>query len=238
MRDAAVCIFTLIVRSAQDYTFWKKRVICNVCGWEGSKFYPNVGSGYFELESNCPRCSCIHRYRLLTALLDVKTSIFSPSKMVIEVAPVRSFQAYCMWRKSGENYLSFDLEKFGMEKGDLTAMRFADASCDYFICLHVLEHVPADIAAVREIFRILRPGGQAILQVPIDWSLDLTVEYGKPNPLETGHVRRYSEKGFASRLSLEGFQVSTGSAGEFFSEDDIKRYGFDRDPVYFASKPG
>jgi hypothetical protein len=237
MHDSGRALSSLIYLSMLDFLLRKKDVECNICGWQGTKFYPNVGSGYFELQSNCPRCSCIHRYRSMVALLDLKTDLFSPGKMVVEVAPVRSFQAYCIFRKSGSNYLSFDLEKFGMEQGDLTAMRYSDAYCDYFICFHVLEHVPDDVAAVKEIFRVLRPGAKAILQVPIDWTLDSTVEYGKANPFETGHVRRYSDSGFAGRLRERGFAVSRASVGDVFSEHDIRRYGFNRDPIFFATKP-
>ena len=45
---------------------------------------------------------------------------------------------------------------------------------------------------------MLRPGGEAILQVPIDYSISKTIEYGRPNPLETGHVRRYWNRVFST----------------------------------------
>ncbi len=229
-----VCIGVLL---PADVFTRRQRAQCNICGWQGSRFYPNVGSGYFDLDSNCPRCSCTHRYRSLAAVLDTRTDFFSPNKAVIEVAPVRTFQAYCLWRKQQKNYLSFDLKNFAMEKGDLAATRFESNSCDYFLCFHVLEHVPADVAAVREVFRVLRPGGQAVFQVPIDHSLADTLEYGRPNPRETGHVRRYSETGFTRCLANNGFQVLTVSVKELFPEIDISRYGLDREPIYFAAKP-
>lgn len=210
-----------------DVFTYRKRVQCNICGWQGARFYPNVGSGYFNLDSNCPRCSCIPRYRSLAAILDTCTDFFTPDMAVIEAAPVRTFQAYCLWRKQGKNYLSFDRQvKLAMKKGDLTAMYFENNSCDYFLCFHVSEHVQDDVAAVREIFRVLRPGGQAVLQVPIDYSLADTLEYGRPNPRETGHVRRYSETGFVRRLTGEGFQVSTASVMELFSRISIQRFSF------------
>jgi SAM-dependent methyltransferase len=221
----------------RELTGGAKLVECNICGWSGSLFYPNCGSGYYEKNHICPRCSCVARYRSLAALLDMETEFFSPNKSVLEAAPVRTFQAYCLWRKQGTNYLSFDLERFGMEKGDITALRYADNSFDYFLCFHVLEHVMADVKAIREIFRVLRPGGQAILQVPIDYSLADTVEYGKPNPFETGHVRRYSDSGFARRLAEAGFAVRKVSVKEICSQADIERYVFDCEPFYFAAKP-
>ncbi len=220
-----------------DFCGFNQAVECNVCGWRGGHFYPNVGSGYFELHATCPRCHCIHRYRSLAALLDVATNFLSPDKKVIEVAPVRGFQAYCLWRKNGRNYVSFDLERFGMEKGDLTAMRYGAETCDYFLCFHVLEHVPDDRAAISEIFRVLKPGGQAVLQVPIDHTLRDTVEYGRPKPLETGHVRRYSQTGFSDKLAAQKFDVCTANVGDYFSEEQIIRYGFNREAIFVATKP-
>lgn len=220
-----------------DFLSRRQNVACNICGWQGSSFYPNVGSGYFESASNCPRCSCIDRYRSLAAILDAQTDFFAPTTAVIEVAPVRSFQAYCLWRKSAQNYRSFDLEKFAMEQGDITAMRYAEASCDYFLCFHVLEHVPADAAAVAEIRRVLKPGGQAILQVPIDHSLRDTVEYGRANPLETGHVRRYSATGFTKLLTSAGLNVQLVGVQDLFTEAAVGRFGLNREPIYLVAKP-
>ncbi len=236
MRTAATSLGILGSLTLKDKYQGRKNVRCNICGWQGSAFYPNTGSGYYELNANCPRCSCIHRYRALAAALDAETDFFSPAKVVIEVAPVRGFQAYCLWRKQGKNYLSFDLEKFGMEKGDLTAMRYADASCDYFLCFHVLEHVPADTVAIKEIVRVLRPGGLGVFQVPIDYSINENIEYGKPNPLETGHVRRYSADGFLNRLAGAGFSVRKVSVAQLFPSIDLERFGMNPEPFYFASK--
>ncbi len=222
--------------SLRELTGGARAVECNICGWSGSLYYPNCGSGYYEKKIMCPRCSCIARYRSLAVLLDLETDFFSPDKCVLEVAPVRAFQAYCLWRKQGRNYLSFDLERFGMEKGDITALRYADNSFDYFLCFHVLEHVPEDVKAIREIFRVLRPGGQAILQVPIDYSVCDSIEYGKANPLETGHVRRYSKSGFRGRLEGGEFKVRTISVTDRFPREVIQHNGWDTEPVYLAAK--
>ncbi len=236
-RDAVAGLGHLTTRTVVDVVTRSRRVECNICGWAGSEFYPNVGSGYYERAASCPRCSCIHRYRTLAAVLDEATDFFSPEKTVLEVAPVRTFQEYCLWRKNRRNYRSFDLERFGMEQGDLTAMRYADRSCDYFLCYHVLEHVPADVKALSEIFRVLRPGGTAVLQVPIDWSLSDTVEYGRPNERETGHVRRYSDTGFAARINDAGFTVDKIKPADLFPEEELVRHGLSREPIFLGRKP-
>lgn len=236
-RDALAGLGHLALRTTVDATRRADRVACNICGWTGSEFYPNVGSGYYERTASCPRCSCIHRYRSLAAVLGTATEFFSPDKSVIEVAPVRSFQSYCLWRKAGRNYRSFDLERFGMEQGDLTAMRYPNDSCDYFLCYHVLEHVPADVQALSEIYRVLRPGGTAILQVPVDWTLSSTVEYGRPNERETGHVRRYSESGFSERIAEAGFQVTKIRPSDILDDTVISRHRMNREPIFFGRKP-
>lgn len=235
--DALAGLGRLGIRSADDLSRRSDRVVCNICGWAGHRFYPNVGPGYYEKEASCPRCSCIHRYRSLAVVLGIVTDFFAPQTSVVEVAPVRSFQSYCLWRKGNRNYRSFDLERFAMEQGDLTAMRYASDSCDYFLCYHVLEHVPRDQDALLEIYRVLRPGGTAILQVPIDWRLSQTIEYGEPRECETGHVRRYSESGFGERIAQAGFEVVKFRPEDLLDESVIVRHGLDRDPIFFARKP-
>src|SRR5690606_22016623 len=72
-------------------------------------------------------------------------------------------------------------------KVDLQGLPFADASYDFVMASHVLEHVPDDRKALAEIRRILKPGGIAVLPVPI--ICKTTVEYPAPNPYESNHVR-------------------------------------------------
>jgi ubiquinone/menaquinone biosynthesis C-methylase UbiE len=66
-------------------------------------------------------------------------------------------------------------------------MPFADGTFDFVFASHVLEHVQEDHQAIAEIARVQPPGGVAILPVPILGPR--TVEYGAPNPHESGHVR-------------------------------------------------
>ena len=66
------------------------------------------------------------------------------------------------------DYLSIDLDgKKAMMTMDLTAMTFEDESFDAIVCNHVLEHIPDDKKAMKEFFRVLKPGGWASIQVPI-----------------------------------------------------------------------
>ena len=66
------------------------------------------------------------------------------------------------------DYISADLEShLAVVKVDITNILYEDNSFDVILCSHVLEHVIDDQKAMRELFRVLKPGGWAILQVPI-----------------------------------------------------------------------
>jgi GT2 family glycosyltransferase/SAM-dependent methyltransferase len=208
---------------------------CNVCGWTGRAFYPNTGPGYHDRAVLCPGCISLDRHRSLLALLLSETRIFNGAQRVVEVAPMRGFEAL-MRSQPDMDYVSFDLERHAMERGDITAMRYDTDSVDYFLCFHVLEHIADDGAAVKEIHRVLRPGGTAVLQVPLDWHVEQTREYGAPDPREVGHVRRYG-RDFSDRLAQVGLEVHHRSVLTVLPFDTVTWFGLSPEPVFFAIKP-
>ncbi len=232
---AATTEFQLMKLTLSDLANGSKNKECNLCGWKGRSFYPNVGPGYYESETICPRCLCQDRHRSMAAVLHANTSCFGPDTKVVEVAPMRSFQQYCLHVKGNKNYVSFDIERFAMEKGDITKMRFADSSIDYFLCFHVLEHIKEEGKALNEINRILRPGGYAILQVPIDWQADKTIEYPAPNVREANHVRQYG-KDFSAIVAAHKFDVMSISVSDCLLPSQIEHYGLSSEPIFIAKK--
>lgn len=220
--------------SIRDLLLPQSAVKCNICGWEGGSFYPNVGSGYHERNTACPGCHCQDRHRSLVEVLAQATSIFDGKHRIVEVAPMRNLQRFFLLQ--GCNYTSFDLERFAMEKGDITAMRYEDDSLDYFLALHVLEHIPDEQKALQEIRRVLRPGGTAILQVPVFNDVLETYEYEQPDPRETGHVRRYG-RDLGQRLTASGFQVKELGVKDFFSTEIIDRHRLGTAPFFLCQKP-
>ena len=209
-------------------------VSCNICTWNGSKFYPNTGPGYDERDILCPGCNGLDRHRALVALLALRSDFFRASNRVIEVAPMRGFEAMCL-AQNNLNYTSFDQSRHAMERGDITQMHFATGEADYFICFHVLEHIPNEAGALREMHRVLKPKGCLVIQVPIDWSLVTTIEYDAPNPREVGHVRRYGSD-FCTRIAKAGFEVEALSARDAICPDDFAKYGLSDEPIFFARK--
>lgn len=208
---------------------------CNVCGWTGRKFYPNTGTGYHESDTVCPGCLSLDRHRSLLALLVARTDLFGGGRRVVEVAPSPGFEAL-MRAQPDLDYTSFDLAPFAMEQHDITAMTFADDSIDYFLCFHVLEHLPYDAPAITEIHRVLKPGGTAVLQVPIDWAAERTREFGAPDPRDCGHVRQYG-RDFAGKIAAPGLAVRQVSVSEVFDPGTVARYGLSTEPIFFAAKP-
>jgi hypothetical protein len=215
--------------------FADARHACNVCNWSGARFYPNTGPGYHEQATTCPGCSSLDRHRSLVAVLASSTTFFEPGARVVEVAPMRGFEALVR-RQPGIDYTSFDLARHAMERGDITAMRYETASVDFLVCFHVLEHVADEAAALLEIRRVLRPGGTAVLQVPLDWELAATYEYDAPDPREVGHVRRYG-RDFGARVAGHGFEVSVISVRDLVDTETMDRFGLSAEPIFLARKP-
>jgi ubiquinone/menaquinone biosynthesis C-methylase UbiE len=114
---------------------------------------------------------------------------------------------------------------------DITAIDLPDASFDSVLCSHVLEHVPDDRAAMRELRRILVPGGRAIVMVPVDRNRDATLEDPEVTSPEArreaywqeDHVRLYALD-VMERLTDAGFQVEHARPSEHLSPAEIDRF--------------
>jgi ubiquinone/menaquinone biosynthesis C-methylase UbiE len=106
--------------------------------------------------------------------------------------------------KHGEQYVTADIESpLAKVKMDIHEMPFADNRFDYVLCNHVLEHVRDDIKAMQEITRVLKPGGQAILQVP----------FFSPVPEHTFEDHTITDKRERERI--------------FGQDDHVRKYGND-----------
>jgi len=191
---------------------------CNICGWEGSRFIVNAGSGYFVRHDMCPSCGEIGRYRMLYSLV---TPSLSDGMTVLEIGPNRAF-GHAIFERFPITYLCSDLsDRRANLRMDLTAMAFADNSFDIVLCMHVLEHIPDDHAAMSELFRILKSSGVLYAQVPMSGE-HRTIEYGFFNPHDNWHVRIYGTD-FANRLADAGFQVHPVLPHDLFDVAEMER---------------
>lgn len=133
-----------------------------------------------------------------------------------------------------------------MERMDIMDIHYPDASFDAIVCNHVLEHVADDERALLELYRVLRPGGWALLQVPIDASKAETFEdptVTDPRERERifgqhDHVRIYG-RDYVERLRAAGFSVRPDDFIDRVPQDFIEKYGLDKsEHVYLARKSG
>jgi SAM-dependent methyltransferase len=126
-------------------------------------------------------------------------------------------------------------------KIDLQAIDFPNDSFDLIICHNVIEHVPDDRKGLTEMFRVLRPGGVALISAPIVDAWKFT--YEDPAVVEAwdrdlhfnqdDHYRIYG-RDLYDRIRAAGFELSVDVA----EEPDVRRYGLDRgETIFIAVKP-
>ncbi len=127
---------------------------------------------------------------------------------------------------------------------DLTDLRFVDDTFDVIMCNHVLEHVHDDLKAMREIYRVLKPGGWAILNSPVE--KDRLITYENPSIEEPSerlkhfgqqdHVRVYGTD-YTQRLQQAGFTVEVIDFAATFSHNERFRFGMkDGEEIYRCTK--
>jgi SAM-dependent methyltransferase len=214
----------------------------------GFPFAGDEGETCNEAAYLCPSCEATDRDRLYALFLsDYLTDLEGAGPVqVVEFGPSAPLSAFIgrIIKSSGKDirYRTADfLTENVDDKVDITDMQcYQTNQFDFFICSHVLEHVPDDKKALRELRRILKPGGKAILMVPIILSVDEIDE--DPECVDEAerwrrfgqddHVRLYSKRGFLERLREAGFKVHE-SGKEFFGEDSFNRAGISSQSVLY-----
>lgn len=237
--------------------FWRGyQFKCPLCGNTLRKFLPGgflhpvlkekkiIGGGY-RLNFKCPCCGSLDRDRLIYLYLLYKTELFNKSVKLLHVAPEISLSKKFQACKNLD-YLTADLYNPSvMVKMDIANIQYPDTLFDVIICNHVLEHVIDDHKAMSELYRILKWGGWAILQVPLSLQLHETYEdqnITTPRERErffgqNDHVRIYA-KDYRHRLENVGFKV------EEFNWNSDERFGGlknqfglnKEESIYFVSK--
>jgi len=179
---------------------------CPLCGWTGRRFLTQPNPRQPRRDAVCPQCGSTERQRLARLLVDIGHPDYT-----LHVAP----DGVAGWLRSASvDYLSVDLYAPAMRKADVTDLPFEDQTFDLIWCSHVLEHVEQDRQAMRELHRVLKPGGLAIVQVPI-WREATFEDPTITTPEErsavfyqSDHVRLYGLD-IVQRLQQAGFAVST-----------------------------
>lgn len=225
---------TLVPKSfLQQNEAWLRRIHASIF-YRGSQQQCNVCEHHFSkfiiLENGdklCPFCGSISRNRLLWQILTEEIAL---KGRILHFSPSRPLFRNLKNRKDIE-YVSTDYEDefLADKKLDITKIDEPDEHFDLIICYHVLEHIVEDAQAMRELFRVLKTGGTAIIQTPFkegdiyeDWSITSKADRLKHFDQED-HVRIYSKNGLAGRLQNVGFQVAIRN---FEEENKDNFHGF------------
>lgn len=189
--------------------------------------------GYVKIRQNVlsPGTLSLERHRLIWLYLQRETTFFEAPASVLHMAPEKAFLSK-LKKASHIDYTTCDLESpLADIKADICDLPFADASFDWILCNHVLEHIPNDTKAMQELFRVLKPGGTALLQVPLNPSLKVTFEDNSITDKaertkifgQYDHVRIYGLDYF-EKLRSTGFTVAELQYGKSLTKEEIIRY--------------
>ncbi|MCP3919753.1 MAG: methyltransferase domain-containing protein [bacterium] len=194
----------------------------------------------------CPRCNSKARHRRIWLYLEEHTDVLVEDLCVLEVAPWWAL-ARRLQRQPNVRYVGLDQRRTGPQVtliGDARSIPLESSTVDALLCVHVLEHVVEDQRAIAELFRVLRPGGWAVVSVPLrlDRMTDEDPLVTDPDERgrrfgERGHVRFYGID-LTERLEASGFGVRLHRASEV-PETVRRECGLREDEnVFHCTKPG
>ncbi|MCQ8102973.1 class I SAM-dependent methyltransferase [Methylomonas sp. SURF-2] len=250
----------LLVRKLKLPLYLGSQHDCPTCGAHLKKFKPMWKSFPRKLKEHgfvypleqfetlnwdaflCPSCDCSDRERLYA--LYIRDWLAKPAKnrVIIDFAPSLAISSWLRTEKS-ISYKSADLYRPNVDdKVDITDMpKYEDNSVDAFICSHVLEHITNDRAAMKELYRILKPDGFGIVMVPLIVGVDETNEDSSVDSdalrwkyfAQCDHVRLYGKADFINRLRDVGFNVEILDKN-YFGVDKFHRYGIGDNAVLYV----
>lgn len=180
-------------------------VECPVCGAHYRRFMPY---GYVNPRGNalCPRCLALERHRLMWLYLKNETAFFETPARLLHVAPERCFLKR-FEKLPALDYVTADLESpLAKVKMDIQRIPFPDGEFDVIFCNHILEHVDDDRRAMREMYRVMRPGGWGIMLSPVNTERETTYE----DPSITDPAER--ERHFGQKDHLRDYGRDYGRA--------------------------
>lgn len=216
---------------------------CPCCGWKVRAFTRGGVSFHRRSLSYCPRCNSKARHRRIWLFLQKKTNLFAARTRLLYVSP-----NYCFSRRfiamPNVDYVGIDYRNHHnvSVKVNLAAVPLGSNAFDAIVCVHVLEHIEQDRQAIGELFRVLKPGGWAVISVPIRLDQktyeDPTITAPEERERafgETVHVRFYGYD-LRDRLQACGFQVKL-YLGKEIEQPTREKYGLrDDENIFYCTK--
>jgi len=200
---------------------------------DSKRFKKFLPYGYESPRENVlsPSTLSLERHRLLWLYLKNETDFFSSPYKVLHFAPEQAF--YGRFRKlKNLDYTTTDLNSpLADVKADICNLPFENSSFDVIFCNHILEHIPDDTKAMQELYRILRPGGWGVFQIPQELQRETTFEDNTITDKKErtkifgqyDHVRIYGRDYF-DKLRDVGFKVEEIDYTATFTLEDVEKY--------------
>ena len=207
---------------------------------DGKSFRKMLPYGYGEQRTNAlsPSTLSLERHRLLWLYLKNETDFFTKPKKVLHIAPEQCFLKRFK-EQANLDYITADLySPIADVKADICNLPFAANSFEVVFCNHVLEHIVDDAKAMSELYRVLKPKGLGIFQIPQDLSLNETYEdfsitsedERKKHFGQYDHLRVYG-KDYFDRLRAVGFTVNEIDYSKALSPELITKYCLVKDEI-------
>ena len=214
--------FSFLFSKLISFFYKGNNVTCPVCENSFRKFLPYGNKG---LDNRlCPACLSLERHRLMWLFLKNKSNFFSEEIKLLHIAPEQPFLKPFRQLKNID-YTTADLvSPIADVKLDIQNIPFDDDSFDTVFANHVLEHIPDENKALTEVYRVLKPGGWAIMQVPLDVKRDVTYEDNSV----TSQAEREKHFGQYDHLRLHGLDFP----------ERLKKGGFDVEIIDMVNELG
>jgi SAM-dependent methyltransferase len=221
-------------------------VECPVCGKTSRKFLPYGSKVAYREGVLCPHDLTLERHRLMWLYLKNKSDFFTAEKLeLLHIAPEQCFLPYFKKQKN-LTYLTGDLESpIADMHFDLHHIPLEDNRFDVVFCNHVLEHVADDKQCMSELYRVMKPGGWGIFQVPQDMTREVTYEdpaIVSPEDRELhywqkDHVRLYG-RDYPLKMQRVGFEVEIYDPESELTVEQFERYRLNpKEVLYIFKKP-
>lgn len=223
---------------------------CPICGYKGIEFLPF--SNIIHKEVMCPACYSHDRHRALWLYIKENKEFLKDGNRILHFAPEIIFKD--LFTSNDVEYHAVDLNPglytFADEIVDIQDIPYEDNYFDFILCSHVLEHVPDDNKALSELYRVLKPGGTALILVPLNgvsynlpYDESKTVENDEYNTPELrkkhygqhDHLRLYGSD-FKDRILNSGFEIESTDFIKNLGLETIERYALVRNDKIFECK--
>lgn len=200
---------------------------------DGKSFRSFLPYGYENPRENVlsPSTLSLERHRLLWLYLKNETDFFTKPLKLLHFAPEQAF--YKRFRRLRNiAYTTTDLNSpLADVKADICNLPFEDNTFDVILCNHVLEHIPNDTKAMQELYRVMKPGGWGIFQIPQDLKRENTFEDDTITDKKErakifgqyDHVRIYGRDYF-DKLRSVGFTVEEVDYTSVLPKEDVEKY--------------